>query len=295
MLQDQQFGAQWFREMLSVGIVASLVLGGSVGQAQTLVSPGTTTIIPIANSANDCVQEASIVAGVQPVTTCSADATAPVPLQVLAASGISSDPDTFFGQTVVSIAKLIQNIQIPVPAQGAYSPALPVQIATEAAWSGGMVVAGLDSTFAQVVATFQIRDITDATADNPGPVVASDTFLFERTDADFEISIPDNALDFVDFLNLIDIVDVSNSSGTDITAFLVRGRTYAIELEAKCDVQAPIFGFGACLYSGNVLTALGLPAGDLLTLVENDGFSATDITVTVASDPIQNLLSSLGN
>lgn len=280
------------------GFVAAAVtfLGVAGAQAQTVVLPGTTTQIDISTTLERCVEDAPSTSGIPATTTCLADADAldGPPLRVLAASGLSSDPDSFFGQTVVSVATLFATIQIPVPAGGAYSPVLPVQIATEVTWSGGTVVAGIDSTFAQVVATFQVRDITDAAANPPGPVVASDTFLFERTDADFEIIIPDelSVSAIADFLNLINIVDISNSSGTDFTALLVRGRTYALELEAKCDVQVPIFGFGACLFSSDVLTDLGLPDNDLFPALENDGFSATNISVTVGSDPVENLLGS---
>ena len=264
--------------------IAATLVGAATGQAQTVVLPGTTTVIDITTSAEDCFEDASVLTGVvQPVTECVSDAPASLPLQVLAASGISSDPNDFFGQTVLSVGKLIQEIQIPVPAGGAFSSSLPVQIATEVTWSGGMVVAGIDSTFAQVAGTFQVRDLTT------GLVVASNTFLFERADADFEISVPESPSDFLAFLNLIEVVDVSNSSGADITVFLVRGRTYAIELEAKCDVQVPILGFGVCLYSSNALSVLGLPESDLFTAIDNDGFSATDITVTVGSDNVQDL------
>jgi len=274
-----------------------MVLGTAIAYAQTDVFPGTSTVIDITTSAVDCMEDESDLGGgsVLPKTECYVEATADRSIQVLAASGISSDPNNFFGQTVVAAGRLIQTIQIPVPAEGAYSPSLPVQIATEATWSGGMVVAGIDSTFAQVSGTLQIRDVTNATVDAPGPVVASNTFLFERVDADFEIEIPSDASDFVSFLNLIEVVDISASSGVDITAILVRGHTYAVELEAKCDVQVPVVGFGVCLYSSNALVELGIPSSDLFAAVENDGFQFSDITVTVGSDNVENLLGALGN
>lgn len=268
-------------------------------QAQTFINPGTTTVLDVTLSSEDCFTYPDQELAIGPKRTCLADADAATtqPIEVLAASGISSDPDTFFGQEVLAIGTLYQTIQIPLPgAEELHSPVLPVQIGTEVSWSGGMIVAGLDSTFAQVVATLQIRDITDATGSDLGPVVASNTFLFERTDADFEITIPDGTITAIaDFLNLIEIVDISNRSGADVTALLVRGRTYAIELEARCDVQVPIFGFASCLFSSSALTTLGITPSDLFTPIDDDGFRVTDFTVTVGSDPVQDLLGTGGN
>ncbi|MEE4376567.1 MAG: hypothetical protein V2J55_03530 [Candidatus Competibacteraceae bacterium] len=285
-----------FRSLLTgsflSGVAMTALLGATSVRAETLVVPGTTTEIDITASAGSCVTEEPVTGAIPATADCVANANASdgAPLRVLAASGLSSDPETFFGQNVLSVATLSSNIQIPVPSGGAYSSVLPVQIATEVAWSGGAIVAGIDSTFAQVAATFQIRDVTDATVSDPGPVVASDDLLFERIDADFDIIIPEDASAVADYLNLIEIVDITNSSGTDITAYLVRGRTYAIEIEAKCDVQVPVLGFGACLFSSDVLTLLNLPENALFPALNDDGFSATNISVTVASDPVQDLL-----
>lgn len=275
-----------------VGAAAFMLLGVASAQAQVEVLPGTTTVLDITASTETCVEDSSNGSGgIAPVTDCFADAGAgpDTQVRVVAASGFSDDPDSFFGQTVLAVGTLSQTIEIPVPDGGPFSDVLPVQIATEVAWSGGTVVFGIDSTFAQVVATFQVRDITDAT---DGPVVASDTFLFERTDADFDIPTGLDPEAIAEFLNLIDIVDISNSTGTDVTVLLERGRIYQIEVEAKCDVQVPIVGFAACLFSSDLLTIV-LPDLELPTngfpALDNDGFSASNISVTVGSDPVQDL------
>jgi hypothetical protein len=278
--------------LVVVGASTVMLTGLASAGAQVQVLPGTTTVLDITTSAETCFTDATSSGGIEPVKDCfpDADANPDTQLRVLAVSGLSDNPDTFFGQTVQAIGTLSQVIEIPVASTDPSSDVLPVQIATEVTWSGGTVVAGLDSTFAQVVATFQVRDVTDA---DDGPVVVSDTFLFERTDADFDIPLPDqgavNAI--ADFLNLIDIVDISNSSGTDVTVLLARGRQYQIEIEAKCDVQVPILGFGACLFSSDLLDVLNLdlPTGNGFPALDNDGFSATNISVTVGSDPVQDL------
>jgi hypothetical protein len=54
-------------------------------------------------------------------------------------------------------------------------------------------------------------------------------------------------------------------------------------------------GFAACLFSSDVSTLLNLPSSDVLSALENDGFSATAISVTVASDPVENLLGVASN
>jgi hypothetical protein len=278
-----------------VGAGALLFLGMASAYAQSpdIVLPGTTTQFDVLTSSEDCTTDAIDTGGIAPQAYCTADADAldGPQLRVIATSGLSTDPDSFFGQSVSSVANLSHSIQIPVPASGPYSQVLPVQIATEVAWSGGAIAAGIDTTLVQVVATFQVRDITDATPESPGLVVASDTFLFERTDADFEIPLNADASALIDLVNTIDIVNISNSSGADVTALLERGRTYRIELEAKCDVQVPIVGFGVCFFSKDLLEniSINIPFPNFPALFENDGFSVSDITVAVGSDPLQDL------
>jgi hypothetical protein len=283
------------RAFTGVGVGALLCLGMASAYAQSpdIVLPGTTTLFDVFTSSEDCTTDAIDTGGIAPRALCKADADAldGPQLRVTATSGLSTDPDAFFGQQVSSVATLSRSIQIPVPASGPYSPVLPVQIATEVAWSGGAIAAGIDTTLVQVVATFQIRDITDATSESPGPVVASDTFLFERTDADFEIPLNADATALADLVNTVDLVDISNSSGTDVTALLKRGRTYRLELEAKCDVQVPIVGFGVCFFSKDLLQSISIniPFPLFLEFFANDGFSVSDFTVAVGSDPLQDL------
>jgi len=279
-----------------IGAGALLFLGVASVHAQSpdIVLPGTTTHFDALTSSENCTTFVDDTGGgIAPQAWCTADADAQdgPQLRVAAASGLSTDPDAFFGQSVSSVATLSRSIQIPIPASVPYSPVLPVQIATEVAWSGGTIAVGLDTTFVQVVATFQVRDITGATAGSPGPVVASDTFLFERTDADFDLPAGADAEEIAGLVNNIYLVNITSSSGTGMTALLERGRTYRIELEAKCDVQVPVLGFGVCFFSKDLppyFVVRGSPDGQLF--FDNDGFSVSDITVAVGSDPLQDLL-----
>jgi hypothetical protein len=273
-----------------IGAIALLCLGTAFAHAQSpdIVLPGTTTQLYIGESSENCSTEFYDVYPFGGQEFCFADADALDGPQLRVIAG--SRPDNCC-ESYASVATLSRSIQIPVPTSGPYSPMLPVQVATEVAWSGGTIVAGLASAFAQVVATFQIRDITDATTESPGPVVASDTFLFERTDTDFQIPVSSGVYAIADFVNLIEVVDISNSSGADVTAVLERGRTYRIELEAKCEVEVALAGFGICVFSKDMLTLLGLvsPAANGFPATDNDGFAVSDITVTVGSDPVQGL------
>jgi hypothetical protein len=276
-----------------IGASALLCLGMASAFAQSAdivdVGPGTTTQLDIKESSEDCSTDASVPGGDAPTAVCSADADAPDGPQLRITA--LSLPNTS-GQRALSVATLSRSIQIPMPTSGPYSPVLPVQIATEVAWSGGAIVAGIETTFEQVVGTFQLRDITDAATESPGPVVASDTFLFERTDADFEIPVPTDYSGIAGFVNLVEFVDISNSSGADVTALLERGRTYRIELEAKCEVEVPYLGYGVCLFSKDaqaLLPGLVTPAANGFPAWDNDGFAVSDITVTVGSDPVQGL------
>jgi len=288
-----------------IGASALLCLGMASAHAQSvdIVLPGTTTQFDIASSSGNCSTKATtrcfnrysntteqcIGANNYMTTICSADAD-PLDngpqLRVIAASSFSIYSNT----EVESIATLSRSIQVPVPTSGPYSTSLPVQVATEVAWSGGAIVAGFDLVNVQVIATFQIRDVTDATAESPGPVVASDTFLWERTDADLQVPFGAGAV--FTLVNLLpEFVDISNSSGTDVTALLERGRTYRIELEAKCVVDVPWAGWGVCLFSKDApeLLSLVTPVTTGFPAWDNDGFAVSDFTVTVGSDPVQGL------
>ena len=145
---------------------------------------------------------------------------------------------------------------------------------------------------AQVTATLQLRDVTDGAT---GPVIASDTFFTERFDSVFDLELPTSFLGLADVLNQVDAIDVSNSSGSDVTALVQRGRTYRIELEVKCDVGAPVFGFAVCLFSGDdASTELDLaPDNPLADVFANDGFRVAPFEVTVDSDPVAEAVSQL--
>jgi hypothetical protein len=273
----------------------------SYGQAPEVLNPGTRTTIAVASAQSDCATNQTITwqdkIALLPITTCSDNPAADIPLQVLAASAVSTQ-FTLFNDIFTSIqnhdasARLFRDIQIPEPEQEYFSSTLRLQVATEAAWSGGFVVGGAPSTYAQMTATLQLRDVTDS---ETGPVIASDTFFVERFDSVFDLELPTSVLGLTDLLNQVDAIDVSNSSGSDITALVQRGRTYRIELEAKCNVGAPVFGFAVCLFAGDTAAAeLGLaPDNPLSDVFANDGFQVAPFEVTVDSDPIEEAVSQL--
>jgi hypothetical protein len=184
---------------------------------------------------------------------------------IIAYTGLSS-VGLSEAQRASATARLINEFEIPVAPAGEGVEVLPVQIATEVTWSGILLAAGFNSTFAQVIATLQVRDIAT------GLVVASNTFLFERVDADLSL----------DVLDAIEAVDITNSSGADITALLVPGRTYSIEVEAKCDVSVPLIGAAVCSFFADPETDLPL----IRDLFGGDGFDVASITVTVDTDPV---------
>jgi hypothetical protein len=286
--------------------IALLQPGAGYGQTVELLNPGARTTLPVDSAQSDCatnqIGDASNIVGI-PIVTCSDNPTADIQLQVLAASAGSARlqlPPSGPGNPVIwtsiqnhdSSARLFRDIRIPVPEEEYFSSTLRLQVATEAAWSGGFVVGGAPSTYAQITATLQLRDVTDS---ETGPVIASDTFFVERFDSVFDLELPTSVLDLADLLNQVDAIDVSNSSGSDITALVQRGRTYRIELEAKCDVGAPVFGFAFCLFAGDTAAAgLGLEQGNPLSAVfANDGFQVAPFEVTVDSDPIEAAVSQL--
>ena len=231
-----------------IGIVAGLALFGATAvYAQTTVLPGTSTVLSVHDSLTCEENAVGPMSGGIPVTaTCRTEdnggTLGPRHLDVNAFSGLSTEELPTTGQTAFATARLINEIEIPAaPATGGVE-VLPVQVAIEVSWSGVLLAAGLNSTFAQVVATLQVRDTTT------GEVVASNTFLFERLDADF-------ALDVID---AVKGVDITNSSGVDVTALLLRGRTYSIEIEGKCDMSVPLFGAALCTFFDNPSDIPGL-------------------------------------
>ncbi len=262
-------------------------------QAQTFINPGDTVVLSAGDDLTCATEIASPSGSVlaASVTECntydvdSAPDVDPRHLNILTAPGISFDSDNIlFAERATSTAKLINQFQIT----SGGSEVLPVQISTEVSWSGVLVVLGANSTFAQIIATLQVRDTTT------NQVVASNTFLSERVDADPALNL----------LEAIDGVDVTNSSGADITALLVRGRTYAIEVEAKCDSNARLISLALCsFYDGANVTIPGgtLPGGQVVgniklsdmagisDLLGGDGFDVANITVSVGSDLVESL------
>ena len=283
-------------------VIAFFQPGVGYGQAPepVLLNPGTRTTIAVDSAQSDCVineiGDVSRIVGF-PTVTCSDNPAAAIPLQVLAASAVSTQFQLFNGvftsiQNLDATARLFRDIQIPLPQEEPFLSTLRLQVATEAAWSGGFLVGGAPSTFAQVTATLQLRDVTDGAT---GPVIASDTFFTERFDSVFDLELPTSFLGLADLLNQVDAIDVSNSSGSDVTALVQRGRTYRIELEVKCDVGAPVFGFAVCLFSGDdASTELDLaPDNPLADVFANDGFRVAPFEVTVDSDPVAEAVSQL--
>lgn len=265
------------------------------------LTPGSTTTIEIAGTTVDCSEVADVSgSNVQqfwiPNTGCLADQFGDQQLKVFAVSAFSTGVLGNFSslQNLNSTAKLIREITIPKPVVEPFLSTLRVQVATEVTWSGGLVAAGVASTYGQIIATLQVRDVTAAPT---GPVVASNTFFSERFDAQLDLPTGISLGGVVEALNLVDTVDVSNTSGADVTAFLERGRTYAIELEAKCDVGAPAIGFAFCVFAGSAVTDIGgtgLPSGNpFADVFADDGFQVAPFEVTVESDPVQDAINQL--
>jgi hypothetical protein len=277
-------------------LAAGLCFGGAfpvMAEPLTLVT-GATTTIGVGEMIPDCatvqeVADSNVQRVWEPLEICNASPTGAPQLETLTVSAVSTG---FFGertytslQNLSAAAKLVREVQIPEPEEELYSTTLRTQIATEVAWSGGFVIAGTPSTYAQITATLQVRDLVT------GLVVASNTFFTERFDSEFALPADLGLSGLADALNQVDAVDVSDSSGADVTALLRRGRNYAIELEAKCEVGVPAFGFGLCLFHGDAGTVLGVPFDNpLADILANDGFGVAPIEVTVDSDPVEDAL-----
>lgn len=247
-----------------LGMLGLAQLGDSPVQAQTVILPGESIVLNSADAPPECSGEDS---GVPVTRECQTNERH---LDVAAVSGISSE-ELLDSQTGSTLATLINQILIPESANA--SQVLAVDVATEVAWSGALIVGGFNNTFAQVIATLQVRNTTT------GQVVASDTFLFERADAKLAI---------LDAIDIVSGVKITNSTGTNITAFLERGQIYAIEVEAKCDIAVPSLGGSACTFFDDVASVITIiPFSSAFV---GDGFDVGPITVTVASDPVEGLL-----
>ncbi len=243
-------------------------------QAVTTVAPGTTTTLNVHDdlTCETATEGPSSEDGIPVSASCrhadNGGTLGARHLEVYTFTGFSTQ-DLPSAQEASSVARLINEISIPAASPTGGSNVLSVQIATEVSWSGILLAAGINSTFAQVIATLQVRDKTT------GEVVGSNTFLFERIDADFTL----------DVIDAIEGVDLTNSSGVDITALLACGRTSSIELEVKCHVSVPLLGAAVCTFYDMPFNIPGVQ-----DLFANDGFDVDNITVTVASDPVEVLL-----
>ena len=254
-----------------VPVLGAALLGTIPVQAQILIMPGESIVLDTEDGA--ACEELDSGPGVQ--TNCffeSADIAVVRNLNVAVVSDITLEgEDLLQPQTGSATATMINQVLIPDSPNGIQI--LPVQIATEVSWLGYLIVGGFNNTFAQVSATLQVRNTTT------DQVVASDTFLFERADASLTL----------DALEVISGTMISNGTGTDITALLERGQTYAIEVEAKCDMAVPFVGGAACLFLHNANSSIdNLPFA--VGAFSANGFDIGAITVTVASDAVEDLL-----
>ena len=133
-------------------VIAFFQPGVGYGQAPetVLLNPGTRTTIAVDSAQSDCVineiGDVSRIVGF-PTVTCSDNPAADIPLQVLAASAVSKQFQLFNGvftsiQNLDATARLFRDIQIPLPQEEPFLSTLRLQVATEAAWSGGFLVGG---------------------------------------------------------------------------------------------------------------------------------------------------------
>jgi YVTN family beta-propeller protein len=206
------------------------------------------------------------------------------------------------GKTIRSgaaIGRLINRFELEAPASLPASDTLTVQVATEIAWDGILMpLRGIPPTFAQMTATLQVRDLST------GQVVASNTFLFERSSGLTDLTAgPFFSCNFdpeedvgvgCSIKNPFDVLlSVNNSSGADLTAELLRDREYAIEVEAKCELtnNYGIDGFfvtgflSGCYFGARQTVGLNKLAGDFADALF-DGFTIAPITVAVGPDVV---------
>jgi len=123
-----------------------------------------------------------------------------------------------------------------------------MSISTEINWGGvPLPYKILPPSYAQITATLQVRDTTT------GKVVASNTFLFEHaanvTDlnpgliVDCDFTADPFECDGANPFQLL--ASVNNSTGADLSAQLLRGREYTVEVEARCE-HTGNFGLEGC-------------------------------------------------
>lgn len=305
-LQSGKARAGWF-----VGVILAIGLGaGAPGRAETVLVPGQTVTLAEASTAY-CDTETTgpfeYARGGEtfsqpevPIVNCEADPAART-LKVFAGGdfilAVSSTPppiEIVPGQDLIrrgsATGQLFNLIQIESLAAGEVgSETLPVQVSTEVSWDGMLWARSLlPPRHIQITGTLQVRDLTTDL------IVASNTFLFEQE----QVGLPTFNFFSADIFR--GFVKRTGGTGVDVTAPLLRGRQYAVEVEAKCEdagvlaiVDALLFGFdvvgwaylGACYFDGSRVAAIG--GGDFPLTIDfpgGDGFEVAPFTVTVASD-----------
>ncbi len=160
--------------------------------------------------------------------------------------------------------RLLNRFELEAPTTSPASATLPVQISTEINWDGVLYPYKiLPPSYAQITATLQVRDTTT------GEVVASNTFLYEHAASVMDLRpTPVLDCDFTgdgidcEFANPFDLlVSVNNSSGADLSAQLLRGREYTVEVEARCEHTGNFGVEGAWLFAlpGGAFSVMNCP------------------------------------
>lgn len=275
--------------------------------APAILSPGESRVLETADDAtcelvrppqssggfgSDCVNQS-------PSASCIADAAART-VRVDAGIGgfcvaASRQEPIFFPEGPIrsssAIGRIVSTFQIEAPTEEPAAASLPVQISTEVSWDGVLFpLASLPPIFSQFTGTLQVRDLTTQ------EVVASNTFLFKRSGptsaGDLILSCNQGGCSLsnpADFL-----VSLVSSTGADLKAKLLRGRDYAVEVEAKCDHTgnyrgsfagiSGVTGFpGGCFFgAGETASLNSLTRG--AANIDFDGMTVAPITITVGDD-----------
>lgn len=212
---------------------------------------------------------------------------------------IGNDDPIRHGSSVGSLGKVIRIPALEAGENGAES--LEAQIGAQIDWSGILWNRRFSiPSWTQVVGILQVRDLTT------GQVVASNTFLNERSDLDSNLpaSVAGTGINFI-----FGWTTVKDSRSADVTVKLLRGRDYRIEVEAKCedlglligtDFFLPGLGGGAgffygggCVFSdffdnsdpNSIITDyLGVIPIPITLFDAADGFQVSPFTVTVQDD-----------
>lgn len=239
-----------------------------------------------------------------PTVSCDTTNAAAGALRVRAGSGLLFAVSTKPGEVVLfpsedpirygfAIGRIGTIIRIPAPGIGEVgAEVLATQISTEIDWAGLLWNRKPSiPSWTQVVGTLQVRDLTT------GLVVASNTFLNERLD--LENNLPTDY--FSGALNaFFGWTTVRASTGADLTAQLLRGRDFRIEIEAKCEDLGPILlgtfqfpffsviGFvhgGGCFFGDTADTLIVSFFNNPATRYNSGGgFHVGAVTVTVQDD-----------